>query len=76
MVDLDMLTDAADIKELRAMIQKHFDYTGSKKAEYILGHWEESLALFVQVFPTEYRRVLGRMSKEDEAAEREGVIDG
>ena len=76
MVDLDTLTDAADIKELRAMIQKHFDYTGSKKSEYILGHWEESLALFVQVFPTEYRRVLGRMSKEDEAAEREGVIDG
>ncbi|MBU0714369.1 MAG: glutamate synthase large subunit [Verrucomicrobia bacterium] len=76
MVDLDMLADSADIKELRTMIQNHFAYTGSRKAEYILAHWQESLSLFVQVFPTEYRRALGRMSKEDEAAEREGMIDG
>ncbi|MFA5042370.1 MAG: glutamate synthase large subunit [Kiritimatiellia bacterium] len=76
MVDLDMIADAADSEELRTMIQKHFEYTGSRKAEYILAHWRESRALFVQVFPMEYRRALGRMSKADEAAEREGVIDG
>jgi len=76
MVDLDMLADSADIEELRTMIQKHFEHTGSRKAEYILAHWQESLSSFVKVFPMEYRRALGRMSKEDEATEREGVIDG
>ncbi|MFH1476810.1 MAG: glutamate synthase large subunit [Verrucomicrobiota bacterium] len=76
MIDLDMIADATDIAELRAMIQKHFEYTGSGKAGYILAHWPESLALFVKVFPMEYRRALGRMSKDDEASEREGLIDG
>ncbi len=76
MVDLEMLVDEADINELRAMIQKHFSYTGSGKAGYILAHWPESLAAFVKVFPMEYRRALGRMSKEDEATEREGLLDG
>jgi len=76
MVDVDMIADGADVKELRTMIQKHFEHTGSRKAEYILAHWQESLSLFVKVFPMEYRRALGRMSKEDEATEREGVIDG
>jgi len=76
MVDLDMIADSADIKELRTMIQKHFEHTGSRKAEYILAHWQESLPSFIKVFPMEYRRALGRMNKEDAATEREGVIDG
>ncbi len=76
MVDLDMIVDSADIKELRTMIQKHFEHTGSRKTKYILAHWQESLPSFVKVFPMEYRRALGRMSKEDEATEREGIIDG
>lgn len=76
MVDLDMVTDSADIAELKTMIQKHLEQTGSRKAEHILAHWQESLPSFVKVFPMEYRRALGRMSKEDEATEREGVVDG
>ncbi len=76
MVDLDMITDSADANELQTMIQNHFEHTRSRKAEFILAHWQESLPLFVKVFPMEYRRALGRMSKEDEATEREGVIDG
>jgi glutamate synthase (NADPH/NADH) large chain len=76
MVDLDTVADPADVQELRALIEKHFNFTGSRKAGHILAHWPESLAAFVKVFPMEYRRALGRMSKEDEATEREGLIDG
>jgi len=76
MVDLETLVDENDINELKAMIKRHVDYTGSKKATRILDSWESSLPAFIKVFPMEYRRVLGMMSREDEATEREEVRHG
>jgi glutamate synthase domain-containing protein 3 len=58
---------------LEGMITRHVKYTGSKKAAKILLKWEACLPFFVKVFPMEYRRVLGKMSKEDESTEREEV---
>ena len=74
MVDLELISDPEDAAELKSMIQKHFDYTGSLRAKDILDHWEERLPSFVKVFPMEYRRVLGRMMKEDEETEREEKV--
>ncbi|MCK5081992.1 MAG: glutamate synthase subunit alpha, partial [Candidatus Omnitrophica bacterium] len=74
MVDLESVKDLKDIDELKDMIERHFEYTGSKKAEYILKNWEQCLPFFVKVFPMEYRRVLGQMLKEDEGTVREEVI--
>jgi len=76
MVDLEIVTDEDDIEELRQMIRRHEKYTGSMKAKEILDDWEACLPFFVKVFPMEYRRVLGKMSKSDEATEREEVQDG
>ncbi len=76
MVDLELVEDKKDILELRGLIENHFKYTKSAKAQRILEDWEESLSKFVKVFPMEYRRVLGQMSKEDEAVEREEVVNG
>lgn len=76
MVDLELVTGSEDVKELREMIGKHHHYTGSPKARAILDNWEDELGTFIKVFPMEYRRVLGQMSREDEATEREEVIDG
>jgi len=73
MIDLDFMEDKADIAELKSMLERHVEYTGSKKAKHILENWDSSLASFVKVFPMEYRRVLGKMMKEDEAVEREAV---
>jgi glutamate synthase domain-containing protein 3 len=70
MVDLEIVEEEEDVRELRSMIEKHLAYTGSDRAKAILDDWEASLPLFVKVFPMEYRRVLGRMSKADEAVER------
>ena len=58
------------------MIQNHLKYTGSPKAAEILDSWENALPFFVKVFPMEYRRVLGKMTKEDEATERKEVQHG
>ena len=76
MVDLELALDPKDQEELRGLIEKHYKYTGSARAKEILDNWEEKLPYFVKVFPMEYRRVLGQMSREDEATEREEVIHG
>ncbi len=76
MVDLDTLVDPADIEELQGLLTRHWEFTGSPRARELLDHWPESLAAFVKVFPMDYRRALGRMSKEDEATQREGPGDG
>jgi len=76
MVDLELVTEPEDIQELQGMIRRHLEYTGSKKAAGILGDWDAHLPFFVKVFPMEYRRVLGMMTKEDESTEREEVQHG
>ncbi len=76
MIDLELVIEPEDIKELKTLIQKHHRYTGSQKAHAILLNWEEHLPYFVKVFPMEYRKVLGKMSREDEATERQEVQDG
>lgn len=76
MVDLELIIDLQDIDELKAMITQHHAYTGSRRASHILTHWDDSLPLFVKVFPIEYRKVLGKMSKEDQEIERQEVWHG
>jgi len=76
MVDLELVTDERDILELKTMIGRHLKYTGSKRASEILDDWEACQPFFVKVFPMEYRRVLGMMSKEDESTERAEVQHG
>jgi len=76
MVDLELVQDKEDIEELKEMIREHYEKTGSKRASHILSYWDTCLPFFVKVFPMEYRRVLGRMSKEDEATERVEVQHG
>jgi glutamate synthase domain-containing protein 3 len=57
MVDLESVEQQDDI-----------ELTGSAKSGAILADWETALQKFVKVFPVEYRKVLGRMMKEDEEA--------
>jgi len=54
-----------DAERLRILIERHFLYTGSARAEALLNDWEQSLSAFVKVTPKDYRRAL-----EDQAAER------
>ena len=57
MVDLDPVEDE-DMDELKQMIQKHFDNTGSTVAKFVLGDFENQLKNFVKVFPKDYKAVL------------------
>ena len=76
MVDLELVREEKDIEEIKEMITRHVKYTGSKKAAEILLNWDATLPYFIKVFPMEYRRVLGKMSKEDEATKRAEVQHG
>ena len=65
MVDLEPLIEEEDIETLRKMIEQHYVYTDSRRAEMMLHDFERILPLFVKVMPIEYRRALGKMSKVD-----------
>ena len=58
MVGLEPLADAGEIAEVKALVQKHADYTNSELAWRVLIRWEELLPKFVKVLPNDYKRVL------------------
>ena len=64
MVELETVDQDEDIAELKALIEKHQRYTGSVVAERILGDWDQALAAFVKVMPTDYKRVLAEQKRE------------
>merc|ERR1712032_226166 len=37
--------------QLKHMIERHFELTGSERADYILGNWDEEKSKFWQVYP-------------------------
>ncbi|MCL6523435.1 MAG: glutamate synthase large subunit [Thermoflavifilum sp.] len=57
MVDLDPL-DEEDEALLHRLISRHYQYTQSKVAEFVLNDWENQLKSFVKVFPKDYKKVL------------------
>ncbi len=58
MVGIEKLEDKKEIAALRAMIQKHFDYTQSTKAKAVLANWDKMVPKFVKVMPKDYKRML------------------
>jgi len=65
--ELEAVTDAADIAELKALISRHLEYTESTVAAQILADWDTALAQFVKVMPTDYKRVLNERAKRIQA---------
>jgi len=56
--EIEPMQDAADIEELKSLIGRHLQYTGSTVAENILANWDQSLQQFVKIIPSDYKRVL------------------
>ena len=66
LVELETVEDAADATELRELIERHAQFTGSTVAEGILAAWETSLPQFVKVMPRDYKRALAEMAAEEQ----------
>jgi glutamate synthase (ferredoxin) len=58
MIGLETLSDPAEIEEVRAMIQRHAEYTQSERARKILALWDTIAPKFVKVMPKDYKRML------------------
>jgi len=57
MVDLDNI-EREDEKLLQDMISRHFQFTNSTVAKFILNDFENQLKNFVKVFPKDYKKIL------------------
>ncbi|HYT68523.1 MAG TPA: glutamate synthase large subunit [Vicinamibacterales bacterium] len=49
---------ASDHAELRALLERHADLTGSAVAARLLASWPSAAAAFVKIMPVDYRRAL------------------
>jgi glutamate synthase domain-containing protein 3 len=67
MVDMEAMTDE-DKVDVKKLIERHLEYTGSEPAKNILKDWETTSDLFVKVMPRDYKAVLLTM-KEKQAKE-------
>ncbi|TWU00152.1 Ferredoxin-dependent glutamate synthase 1 [Botrimarina colliarenosi] len=58
MVELEDVIDDEDVAELKELIARHHDLTGSSVAAGMLDRWDAVRGDFVKVMPTDYKRVL------------------
>jgi len=78
MVDIEPLRAPDDVEEVKGLIRRHLEYTGSVRARAVLDAWEEHQPRFAKVMPRDYRRALAAI---EEAKERgvpweEAVMEG
>ncbi len=72
MVGLEPVVEPEDVRLVRRLLERHYHYTGSPKAEWVLEHFHALLPRFVKVMPREYRRVIEKQKAE--AAVPAGVL--
>jgi glutamate synthase (NADPH/NADH) large chain len=58
MVELTLVEELSDIRELKQLIEKHHQYTHSEQAGRILTEWNHYQEKFIKVTPIEYKKVL------------------
>ncbi len=63
MVELDPLDNPQDIAEVRALIERHVQYTGSQLGERVLRDFDALRSVFVKVMPRDYKRVLNAQAR-------------
>ena len=67
-VPADKLLKDYDAERLRILVERHFLYTGSARAEVLLNDWDKALSAFVKITPKDYRRALEDLAAEHAAA--------
>jgi len=58
MVELSLIEDSMDNKELHGLISSHYKYTKSTLAKQILDNWNLYVDKFKKIVPIEYKKVL------------------
>ena len=52
----------ADETQLKELVTRHAEFTGSRTAKAILANWDAYREKFVKVYPHEYKRALTEMA--------------
>lgn len=65
MVELSLVEESSDIRELTGLVKRHYDFTGSRKAKMILDDTEKYLPQFIKVIPYDYRKVIQEQKLEE-----------
>lgn len=63
MISLKELSDEEEIKEVKSMIEKHVEYTGSEVGKRVLDNWSSIIASIVKVIPKDYERMLQKIKE-------------
>ncbi len=58
MVELSLVEDKSDSRELRSYITAHYNHTQSPLAKQMLESWHDYVEQFIKVTPIEYKKVL------------------
>jgi glutamate synthase (NADPH/NADH) large chain len=58
MVELSLIEDMSDNRELKGFIENHYKYTQSPLAKQMLDNWSDYVEQFIKVVPIEYKKVL------------------
>ena len=64
MVELEDMSNVEDVAELKEMISKHANYTGSAVAKSVLDDWNNTFPKFKKVIPVKYREILRQRAAE------------
>jgi glutamate synthase (NADPH/NADH) large chain len=66
MVDVGPMEEPEEIAAVRAMIEKHLNYTKSARARQVLDSWAHMASKFVRVMPRDYSRMLKCIARAQE----------
>jgi glutamate synthase (NADPH/NADH) large chain len=75
LVDLDPV-QPEDATELRRMLRRHAQFTGSTVAAALLAKWPRAVTSFVKVMPRDYKRVLRSLAAPAAAGQKAQVVNG
>ena len=66
-VELEKIESAEEEAEVKDLINRHVQFTGSTVGSRVLENWSEFLSQCVKVMPTDYKRVLNEMKQQQTA---------
>lgn len=67
LIEFDSVSSPINQDELKTLIENHFRYTDSVKANCVLENWEECVRKFVKVIPKDYKRMIHLIEEQIEA---------
>jgi glutamate synthase (ferredoxin) len=63
MVAIEALASPIEINRVKALVQKHLQWTASARAKHVLENWDAAVSKFVKVIPKDYQRMLAAIDK-------------